>query len=171
MPPPPPPKELNQQPSTEKRKRDVVDTHVPIQQPPPPHHHDENTRQMVLRNMDLIMYVLYSEDEMFVMDMVRKVAHEIADKFECEELRTVVKHRDKPLLYRCLFFLLLNFHKQFRYWVLTSNNSLGLKPICPYKATRFLIALKNEIIPGFLVDERVQLDEMERKIKVTYVSS
>jgi len=130
----------------------------------------EQERQLALRNMDLFMYVMYSEDAVFVMDMVKRAANEIADKYQFEDLRTLIKHNDKPMLYRCLFFLLLNFHKPFRYWVLT-DSSLGLKPICPFKATRFLINLKNEIIPNFLMDERVPLDELERKIKTTYVSS
>jgi len=130
----------------------------------------DNSRQVSLRNMDLIMYVLYSDDEVFVMNMVRRVAHEIADKYEYEDLRRVVQHRDRPVLYRCLFFLLLNFHKQFRYWVLT-DVSQGLNPVCPYKATRFLLALKNEIIPAFLMDERIQLETMDRQIKVTYIAS
>ena len=116
----------------------------------------DESKQMMLRNMDLIMYVLYSDDEVFVMDMVRKVAMEIADKFDFMDLRRLIQHKDQPLLYRCLFFLLVNFHKDFRSWVL-SDTSLGLKAICPYKATRFLIALKHHIIPSFLVDERIPL--------------
>ncbi len=130
----------------------------------------EQERQLALRNMDLFMYVLYSEDAVFVMDMVKRAANEIADKYQFEDLRILIKHNDKPMLYRCLFFLLLNFHKPFRYWVLT-DATLGLKPICPFKATRFLLGLKNEIIPNFLMDERVPLDELERKIKTTYVCS
>jgi len=129
-----------------------------------------DAKQMALRNLDLIMYVLYSEDEVFIMEMVRKVALEIAEKYKFEDLRTLISHNDKPLLFRCLFFLLLNFHKDFRYWVLT-DRSMGLKPVCPYKATRFLIALKHDIIPPFFIDERMGLSEIERKIKVAYVSS
>jgi hypothetical protein len=130
----------------------------------------EQERQLALRNMDLFMYVLYSEDTVFVMNMVKRAASEVADQYQFEELRGVIRHTDKPMLYRCLFFLLLNFHKPFRFWVLT-DESLGLKRICPFKATRFLLCLKNEIIPNFLMDERVQLDELERKIKTTYVCS
>ena len=130
----------------------------------------EQERQLALRNMDLLMYVLYSEDAVFVMNMVKRAANEIADKYEFEDLRTILQHDDKPMLYRCLFFLLLNFYKPFRHWVLT-DGSLGLKPICPFKATRFLLCLKNEIVPHFLMDERVPLDELERKIKTTYVCS
>jgi hypothetical protein len=131
---------------------------------------DDECKEMALRNMDLIMYVLYSEDELFVMNMVRKVAHEIAEKYEYEALRTLTKHKDKPMLYRCLFFLLLNFHKQFRFWVLT-DTSLGLKTICPYKATRFLHCLKTEIVPAFLTNERVCLEDIERQIKINYICS
>lgn len=65
--------------------------------------------------MDLIMYVLYSGDELFVMNMVRKVCVEVADKFKIEEIKKFLNHNDKPMLYRCLFFLMLNFHKEFRY--------------------------------------------------------
>ena len=130
----------------------------------------EQERQLALRNMDMIMYVLYSEDAVFVMNMVKRVAQEIAEKYKFEELLKVTQHTDKPMLYRCLFFLLLNFHKPFRFWVLT-DESLGLRAICPFKATRFLLGLKNEIIPKFLMDERVQLEELERQIKTTYVCS
>ena len=128
----------------------------------------EQERQLGLRNMDLIMYVLYSEDAVFVMNMVKQVASEITEKYKFEDLKMVTQHNDKPMLYRCLFFLLLNFHKPFRFWVLR-DETLGLRPICPFKATRFLLALKNEIVPRFLMDERVQLEELERQIKTTYV--
>ena len=57
-----------------------------------------------------------------------------------------------------------------RYWVL-SDESQGLKKICQYKATRFLLTLKNEIIPQFLMDERFQLNELERRIKTSYIHS
>ena len=131
---------------------------------------ETESKQMALRNFDLIMYVLYSEDEVFVMEMVRKVALEISDKYKFEDLKMLVRHTDKPMLYRCLFFLLLNFHKDFRFWVL-SDSSMGLKAICPHKATRFLIVLKQDIIPPFLVNEQMDLNELDRKIKVCYVSS
>ena len=131
---------------------------------------EAESRQMVLRNLDLIMYVLYSEDEVFIMQMVRKVAAEIADKYKLEELRLVIRHEDKPLLYRCLFFMLLNFHKEFRFWVLT-DRSMGLKPVCPYKATRFLLNLKQDLLPPFFIDERMQLADVERRIKVAYLAS
>jgi len=130
----------------------------------------EQNKQMALRSMDLIMYVLYSDDEVFVMNMVSRVALEIAEQYDFEDIKRVLRHKDKPVLYRCVFFMLLNFHQQFRYWVL-SDTSLGLKPICPYKATRFLIALKNEIVPTFLMDERLRLEEMERTLKTTYIAS
>jgi len=128
-------------------------------------------RHLALRNFDLIKYVLYSEDEIFVMDMVKKVACEISDKYQFEDLRTLVRHKDKPQLYRCLFFFLLNFHKEFRYWVLQNDKALGLTPVCPYKATSFLKALKYEILPPFLVDERMTLQELDRKIKVAYIAA
>jgi hypothetical protein len=134
------------------------------------HQAEDQDKQLALRNMDLLMYVLYSEDAVFVMNMVKRAATEIADKYDFEDLRTLIRHNDKPMLYRCLFFLVLNFHKPFRFWVLT-DGTLGLKPICPFKATRFLLCLKNEIVPRFLMDERVQLEELERQIKTTYVCS
>jgi hypothetical protein len=104
------------------------------------------------------------------MQMVKKVAAEIADKYKLEELRLVIRHEDKPMLYRCLFFMLLNFHKEFRFWVLT-DRSMGLKPICPYKATRFLLTLKQDLLPPFFIDERMQLADVERRIKVAYLAS
>jgi hypothetical protein len=128
------------------------------------------SRDSLLRNMDLIMYVLYSGDEVFVMNMVRRVCGEVAEKYENNELKRILNHKDKPMLYKCLFFLMLNFHKDFRYWVL-SDETQGLRKICPYKATRFLISLKNEIVPKFLMDERVQLQDLERSIKVCYILS
>jgi hypothetical protein len=67
-----------------------------------------------LRNMDLIMYVLYSGDEVFVMHMVSRVCLEVADKYKMEDIKRFLNHTDKPMLYRCLFFLMLNFHKEFR---------------------------------------------------------
>lgn len=57
-----------------------------------------------------------------------------------------------------------------RYWVLC-DESQGLRKICPFKVTRFLLSLKNEIIPHFLMDEKVQLQELERNIKISYIQS
>lgn len=123
----------------------------------------------LLRHMDLFMYVLYSGDENFVMGMVRKVAMEVCEKYACPELMQVIDGTDRPIIFKALFFLILNFYKNFRFWALSA--SLGLQPICPHKATRFLIALKTELVPQFLVDERVRLEEFERRLKVTYVAS
>lgn len=72
-------------------------------------------KEIQLRNMDLIMYVLYSGDEIFVMNMVRKVCMEVSEKYKNEDLAKMLRHNDKPMLYRCLFFLILNFYKDFRY--------------------------------------------------------
>jgi hypothetical protein len=51
------------------------------------------------------------------------------------------------------------------------DESQGLRKICPHKATRFLLSLKNEIIPRFLMNETVQLEELERQIKQSYIHS
>jgi len=121
--------------------------------------------------MDVIMYVLYSEDKLFIMNMVRKATCEVADENECEELKMVLQHDDNLLLYKCLFFLMLDFHHPFRYWVLQDNNGLGLKPVCAQKALRFLRVLRDEIIPNFLVNESLRLDDFERTIKIEYIRS
>ncbi len=130
----------------------------------------DESKDSLLRNMDLIMYVLYSGDEIFVMDMVRKVSTEVADKYNVQDIKKILCHTDKPMFYRCLFFLMLNFHKDFRYWVL-NDETQGLRKICPFKATRFLLSLKNEIVPKFLMNEKVQLQEFERSIKISYIQS
>ena len=124
----------------------------------------------LIRSMDIIMYVLYSGDQIFVQDMVRKVLLEVADEQRCDELRALAE-RDSPQMYRCLFFLLLDFHARFRYWVLDERQGTGLQPVCPFKAVRFLKHLRAHIIPRFLVNETVRLDELEREIKVEYVRS
>ena len=126
-------------------------------------------KETLLRHMDLFMYVLYSDDENFVMDMVKKVTQEVCDKYACEELRVMLQQADRPILFKCLFFLMINFYKNFRYWSLSA--SLGLQPVCPNKATRFLIELKTELVPKFLVDERMRLEEFERMLKVSYIAS
>jgi hypothetical protein len=128
------------------------------------------SKDSLLRNMDLIMYVLYSGDEIFVMDMVKNVSNEVADKYNVQDIKLLLQHTDKPMLFRCLFFFMVNFHKDFRYWVL-NDESQGLKKICPYKVTRFLLSLKNEIIPKFLMDEKHQLQDLEEKIKISYIHS
>ena len=122
------------------------------------------------RHMDLIMYVLYSNDQCFVQDMVSKVTLEVAREQNCAELATVTQHKNNLLLYKCLFFLMLNFHAKFRYWVL-KESSLGLQPICPHKAARFLRVLRDDLIPRFLVNETVGLDDFEHQIKVEYIRS
>ena len=42
------------------------------------------------RNMDLFMYVLYAKDHRFVIDMVRKVALEVANMHGCSDLQQLV---------------------------------------------------------------------------------
>ena len=107
------------------------------------------------RHMDLILYVLYSRDECFVHDMVERVAREVVQEYQSPLLLELLKYTDRPILFRCLFFLLLNFHTKFRYWVLSEEASTanGLPPISPPKMCRFLIHLRDIIVPGFLVDE------------------
>ena len=124
---------------------------------------------VLLRHMDLFMYVLYSGDEVFVMGMVERVTREVCALYDCPELESILQHTDQPLALKCLFFLMLNFRHTFRFWALTAD--LGLLPVCPHKATRFLVSLKTELVPDFLVDERVRLEEFERRLKVCYIAS
>ena len=116
------------------------------------------------------MYVLYSDDQSFVHAMVSKVASEVAQQEQCPALASLLQHFDRPQLYRCLFFLMVHFHKSFRNWVL-SGGDIGLQPICSYKIARFLNILSNVIVPRFLVDERIGLDDFEYNIKVEYIRS
>ena len=122
----------------------------------------------VTRTMDLMKYVLYSGDEKFVQDMVTRVTHEAADEQQCDELRALLCYQDKPLMYKCLFFLMLYFQPKFRYWTLDANNGAGLQPTCPHKAIRFLQCLRDDLVPRFLVNETMRLDEFERELKVEY---
>ena len=122
------------------------------------------------RHMDLVMYVLYSNDQCFVQDMVIKVTLEVAKEHKCDELALVTQHTNNLLLYKCLFFLMLNFHTKFRYWVLKENN-LGLQPMCPHKAARFLRVLRDDLIPKFLVNESTTLSDFEHHIKIEYIRS
>jgi hypothetical protein len=124
----------------------------------------------VVRSMDLFMYVLYSNDERFLRDMISKVVDEVAAEYGCEELAELMAERfhTRPQLYRCLFFLLLDCHAKFRYWAL-EDRSLGLVPVCPHKAARFLGLLRAELAPRFLVNEAMHPDELERELKVEYL--
>ena len=124
----------------------------------------------VVRSMDLFMYVLYSNDERFLRDMVSKVVEEVTTEYGCDELAELMEPRfhTRPQLYRCLFFLLLDCHAKFRYWAL-EDRSLGLVPVCPHKAARFLSLLRGEIAPRFLIDETMHPDELERELKVEYL--
>ena len=126
----------------------------------------------VARSMDLIMYVLYSDDQLFVRDMVTQVLREVAAEERCPELGALAEpcYHDCPQLYRCLFFFMLEAHAKFRYWVLQSP-SLGLQPVCPHKAARFMQVLRADIIPRFLVNETMRPDELERELKVEYIRS
>jgi hypothetical protein len=125
------------------------------------------------RSMDLIMYVLYSGDERFVRHMVVSVMEEVAQQQQCPELMEVMTFADdRPQLTRCLFFLMLNFQARFRYWVLSEAAiQSGLQPICPHKAVRFLLVLRAELVPTFLMNETHRMDDFERALKVEYVRS
>ena len=93
----------------------------------------------------------------------------MANEQQCQELEELLAN-DNPQMYRCLFFLLLDFHAKFRNWVL-EEAGLGLQPVCPYKAVRFLKVLRAEIVPRFLIKETQRMDDLEREIKVEYVRS
>jgi hypothetical protein len=123
----------------------------------------------LVRSMDVIMYVLYSDDQKFVRDMVTKVLLEVADEQQCKEL-ALLAECEQPQLYVCLFFLLLDFHAKFRYWVL-QETGIGLKPVCPHKAGRFLRVLRADIVPKFLINETLRMDDFERELKVEYLRS
>jgi hypothetical protein len=117
--------------------------------------------------MDLYQYVLYSGDEKFVQDMVARVTNEAAEEEGCDELRSVlVDFHDRPLMYKCLFFLMVYSQPKFRFWSL--DPGVGLLPICPYKAIRFLQTLRDDLVPRFLVNETMRLDDFERELKVEY---
>lgn len=125
------------------------------------------------RSMDLFMYVLYSGDEVFIQNMVNKVVREVAAEEECAEMEEVLLHTDNRLMYKCLFFVMVDFHPRFRYWVLSgeSQTSMGLQPICPQKAARFLKCLREELVPNFLVNETMRMGDLERSLKVEYIRS
>ena len=143
---------------------------------PHPNPHNNNNAHVdvrtlgVVRSMDLFMYVLYSNDERFLRDMVRKVVEEVALEYDCAELADLMDERfhARPQLYRCLFFLLLDCHAKFRYWAL-EERGLGLVPVCPHKAARFLGLLRSDLAPRFLIDETMHPDELERELKVEYL--
>jgi hypothetical protein len=142
----------------------------------PHHHHHEEAAQYadaralgLVRSMDLFMYVLYSNDQVFVRDMVSQVAREVAREQACPELDALLES-NSPQLYRCLFFLLLDFHSKFRFWAL-EEAQLGLQPLCVYKAARFLRVLNSTLVHRFLVDETIRLDEFERELKQEYLRS
>lgn len=126
----------------------------------------------MVRSMDLIMYVLYSGDQNFVRDMVCNVVIEVANENSCPRLINLIeKITEDPLFYKCLFFLMLDFHAKFRFWVLGENNNTGLQPICHYKAVLFLKELRSNIVPQFLINETMRMDDFERMLKVEYIRS
>ena len=125
----------------------------------------------LVRSMDMIMFVLYSDDQSFVKDMVNKVLAEVAAEQQCEELAALARdYGERPQLFVCLFFLLLDFHAKFRYWVL-QETGIGLKPVCPHKAGRFLKVLRTDIVPRFLINETLRMDDLERELKIEYLRS
>ena len=65
---------------------------------------------------------------------------------------------------------MIDFHASFRYWVL-NEKTIGLQPICPHKVSRFLRTLREEIVPNFLVNETMRLDDFDRSVKVEYIRS
>ncbi len=101
--------------------------------------------------------------------MVINVTQEVANENECEELNRLIDTQDNPLLYKCLFFLMLDFQPSFRYWVLKESDKIGLKKMCLHKTYRFLKVLREDIVPNFLVNETQRLDDLERAIKVEYI--
>jgi hypothetical protein len=119
------------------------------------------------RSMDLFRYVLYSGDENFVKDMVSKVVLEVSEEQTCVELASLLQHKNNHLLYKCLFFLMIDYHAKFRYWAL-SENANGLQPLCPHKSSRFLKELRDNIVPKFLVNETFQMDDFDRDLKIEY---
>jgi hypothetical protein len=123
------------------------------------------------RSFDLLMYVLYVDDQIFVREIVTNVTQEVIEEFEVQELKEVLKHKDNFLVYKCLFFLMLDFKPDFRNWVLSQGQNIGLKPICQQKALRFLTVLRDDIIPNFLINESMLIDDFERQIKVEYIRS
>ena len=127
----------------------------------------------IYRSMDLITYVLYSKDECFVRDMVDKVVKEVMEQHAFPEIGVLLQYEDRPVLFRCLFFLMLNFHTQFRSWVLSAqaSKSNGLPPLCQYKMTRFLVNLRETLIPSFLVHDEISMEDFDYQIKTEYVRS
>lgn len=121
-------------------------------------------------SLDIIMYVFYSGDQKFIKDMVTKVTSEVIELFDAKELPEVLMHEDNLMLYKCLFFFMLDFHVPFRYWVL-NETGIGLYQVNPYKAARFLRILREELIPEFLLNETMRIDEFENKLKIEYIRS
>jgi hypothetical protein len=155
-----------------KRKARSIDlTPSSLSSSPPPQYKIDIRSTGVGRSMDLFMYVLYSEDEVFIQSIVNKVVREVVVEEECAEMDDILLHVDNRLMYKCLFFVMVDFHAKFRYWALGDSANMGLQPMCPHKALRFLKSLREEIVPSFLVNETMRMDDLERKLKVEYIRS
>jgi hypothetical protein len=134
---------------------------------------EERCHDSMYRSMDIILYVLYSRDERFVFDMVSRVLNEVAEQYSFDSIRELLKFEDRPVLFRCLFFLMLNFHTPFRFWLLTphASKSNGLPLLCPHRMCRFFIQLREHLIPDFLVHDNMSMEDFDYQVKAEYIRS
>ena len=69
-----------------------------------------------------------------------------------------------------LFFLLLAIDCTLRYWVLKTS-SPNFRTVDPHKAVRFLIELKDHLIPEWLMDQTIPVCQFVRRVKIEYIRS
>ena len=128
-----------------------------------------------IASQDSLMHLLYSgSSEALLRGLIAESMRNISASYPTEGVRRalvrLVPGPDASLVsLRALFFLLLNQDCHMRARVCQDRLAGYLPALCPYKACRLFDQLRDEVVPGWIKDERVGLLLFVERLKDAYL--
>jgi hypothetical protein len=128
-------------------------------------------------NQDILFHVLYGGNDEHIRALIEESVIDISREYPTDDVRDSL-HCIRPGTddslnrLRVKFFLLLGENEAMRRRISESRKSPGLlQPLCLHKARRFYDELCDDLIPEFLQNETIRLDQFVDKLRATYLHS
>ena len=122
------------------------------------------------------MYVLYHGDRVFIARLIERCVENISQRQQSpavtEQLEELAPAEDEPMAsLRLRFFILLNVDESMRTELVQGDFGLFLPPMREAKACRFYDELADRLLPNWMKDESVTVQDIMESITDAYLVS
>jgi hypothetical protein len=124
---------------------------------------------------DMLQFLLYSGAAgPHLHGLIRQCIRNIGEDFPTPGVRRALLRYALPLetslaLLRAAFFVLLSWDSRTRCALCERRFLAHLPELCPFKACRFYDQLRDDVLAGWVKDERVGVAELEERLKESYL--